>query len=294
MIKICDPGIKTKYTVADFERAIADFVGYPFAVATNTGTAALHLSLLCHMGTIIYVGIPPLCFRAVWNAVHQISAWPIYRECSRDRTIDVMNYGFPSKENHKDILDASESFGGDIPIDYRFVTLSFNWNKPVTCGSGGMILCRNSEDAAKIRLLINQCKINSVYFIHSNDTGYNYRMNDFQASMGMESLMMWPNNYLLKKLIYQRYLDADLPVVEPPKGFKWNYWITLLRTPKREKVLQAFRENDIETRAMFTPHTREFPKVNKFADETMCLPSSPGLTEEEQEKVIQVVKGVLG
>ena len=103
----------------------------------------------------------------------------------------------------------------------------------------------------------------------------------------------WPENYKRKKTIYQRYLRAGLPVIKPPSGFRWNHWITLLRTPKREKVLQAFRENDIETRAMFAPHTREFPEANKFADETMCLPSSPGLTGEEQEKVIQVVKGAL-
>ena len=293
MIKICDPGIKTKYTVADFERAIADFVGYPFAVATNTGTAALHLALRA-MGadSCETVRIPPVCFRAVVNAIAMVRARPIYDH--RDKySIDVMNYGFPAVHDYKQILDASEALGGDIPLDYQIVTLSFNWNKPITCGSGGMLLTHSGDIAAKARLWANQSKIDSTYFVHLDQIGYNYRMNDLQATMGMESLSMWPTNCLLKRLIYKRYLETDLPIIKPPEGFRWNHWITLLRTPKREAILQAFRENDIETRAMFSPHTREFPEVNKFADETMCLPSSPGLTEEEQAKVIQVVKGVL-
>lgn len=241
------------------------------------------------------VVIPPVCFRAVYNAVRMAGRGaPIYgkREGHNDVIIDVMNYGFPC-EGGGTILDASEALGGEIPADYRYCTLSFNWNKPITCGSGGMVLCRNENDAEYIRLLSNQWKKDATYFIHSSETGYNYRMNDLQASFGMESLSAWPKNHAIKQYIYERYVDADLPIVKPPDDFRWNYWITLLRTPRREKVLQAFRENDIETRAMFTPHTREFPEINKFADETMCLPSSPGLTEEEQATVIQVVKEIL-
>ena len=125
MIKICDPGIKTKYTVADFERAIADFVGYPFAVATNTGTAALHLALDALGADGETVRIPPICFRAVWNAVRLSHARPIYD--SREKlAIDVMNYGFPATHDYKQILDAAEGLGGDIPDDYQIVTLSFN------------------------------------------------------------------------------------------------------------------------------------------------------------------------
>lgn len=264
-------------------------------MATNTGTAALHLAL----ETIGYYGerkvvIPPLCFRAVYNAVRMAGREPIYaeREGHHDVVIDVMNYGFPCGEGG-DILDASEALGGEIPSGYRYCTLSFNWNKPITCGSGGMVLCQEERDEKYIRKLANQCKEDSTYFIHATETGYNYRMNDIQATTGMESLADWPKNHVLKQYIFQRYVEADLPVTKPPKDFCWNHWITLLRTPKREKVLQAFRENDIETRAMFTPHTREFPEINKFADETMCLPSSPGLTEEEQAKVIQTIRSVL-
>lgn len=240
------------------------------------------------------VYIPPICFRAVWNAVRQINATPVHH-APWDYAIVVMNYGFPfpSIRYPAEIVDASEALGGKISTRYSLVILSFNWNKPITCGSGGMVLCKSERDQNQMRLWANQCKVDSTYFKHTNTVGYNYRMNDLQATMGMESLATWPENYKRKKAIYTRYLRADLPVVKPPKDFKWNYWITLLRTPKREKVLQAFRENDIETRAMFTPHTREFPEVNKFADETMCLPSSPGLTEEEQAKVIRVVKEAL-
>lgn len=267
-------------------------MGYPFAVATNTGTAALHLALKALGVSWAKVRIPPVCFRAVWNALYLVYSQPIY-DSREGVAIDVMNYGFPATHGYKQILDASEGLGGEIPTDYQIVTLSFNWNKPITCGSGGMLLTHSGDIAAKARLWSNQSKIDSTYFVHLDQAGYNYRMNDLQATMGMESLAAWPQNFAKKKHIYHCYLDADLPVVQPPEGFRWNYWITLLRTPKREKVLQAFRENDIETRAMFAPHTREFPEVNKFADETMCLPSSPGLTEKEQAKVIQVVKGVL-
>jgi dTDP-4-amino-4,6-dideoxygalactose transaminase len=291
VIKISDPGIKTKHTVADFEQAIAKYLGYPFAVATNTGTAALYLlaKYFCGDGSIP-VQIPPLCFRAVWNAVeatiHKVCYTPsIYH-------IDVMNYGFPSAAGTH-ILDASEGFGGDIPKHYRFVTLSFNWNKPVTCGSGGMVLCQNPEDAMHIRIFINQCKLDNTYFIHVDKPGYNFRMNDLQATMGMESFSNLPFNQAMRKKHFLRYLDAGLPVIKPPKKFKWNYWVTLLRTPHRDRVLQAFMNNDIEARAMFTPHTREFPEVNKYAAETMCLPSSPSLTKEEQDKVIRIVKECL-
>lgn len=289
MIKICDPGIKTEYTVADFEWAIAEYVGYPYAVATNTGTAALHLALrrLC-VGE--KVGIPAVCFRAVWNMVVQTNFVSYQQE---KYNVDVMNYGFPAETCHGDILDASEALGGDIPDYYRFVTLSFNWNKPITCGSGGMVLCTYKDDEMKIRFWANQSKMDSTYFVHADEVGYNYRMNDLQATMGMKSLEEWPENFQKKKAIHEKYIVAGLPVVKPPGSFQWNYWITLLSTQRREKVLQAFRENDIETRAMFAPAVHDISEANKYAARQMCLPSSVNLTDEEQEKVIRVVKEAL-
>jgi dTDP-4-amino-4,6-dideoxygalactose transaminase len=293
MIKISDPGIKTQYTVTDFENAIKEYVGYPYAVATNSGTAAIFLALRNWGITSGHkVEIPPLCFRAIWNAVRQTGAQPVYKPPS-EGVIDVMNYGFPPEENHGWILDACEGLGGDIPRNYCYAILSFNWNKPVTCGSGGMVLCREKHSEWHIRHLIDQYKDDSVYFIHWDETGYNYRMNDLQATMGMQYLKMLPTHTVIRKNIYLHYLKAGLPVVKPPKGFNWNYWITLIRTPKRDKILEAFQKNDIEARAMFTPHTREFPEVNKFAAETMCLPSSPSLRQWEKEKVIKIVREIL-
>lgn len=296
MIKISDPGITTRYTVADFERAVADYVGYPYAVATNTGTAALHLALIALEVYKKEVYMPPLCFRAVYNAIMIAGGMVTFsRHNGNMPCIDVMNYGF-RPQSYVDpqaycngILDASEALGGEIQTNYRFVCLSFNWNKPITCGSGGMVLCKYFEDAFKIRLWANQGKIDPVYFLHGSPA-FNYRMNDLQATMGIESLRTWPKNLQKKISIYEDYLEAGLPIIQPPEGFKWNYWITLLRTPNRDKILRAFQENDIEARAMFAPHTREFPEVNKYAAETMCLPSSPSLTEEEQAKVIKIIK----
>ncbi len=266
-----------------------EYVGYPYAVATNTGTAALHLALLAGSPySDVKIQIPPICFRAVWNAVKQIALVPVFQEAHC--AIDVMNYGFPTEKNHGQILDASEGLGGDIPRNYQYVTLSFNWNKPVTCGSGGMVLCRDKYTEWRMRLWANQCKFEPIYFIHAESIGFNYRMNDLQATMGMQYLAALAANTVKRKAIYLRYLKAGLPVVKPPRGFRWNYWITLLRTPRRDKVLQAFQANGIEARAMFTPHTREFPKINKFAAETMCLPSSPGLSKHDQNFVIKIVK----
>jgi pyridoxal phosphate-dependent aminotransferase EpsN len=289
MIKISDPGIKTKYTVTDFENAIKEYVGYPFAVATNTGTIALQVAIEYSVKNYSEsIEIPSLCFVAVRNAVKsQTNKDPVFT--GGIHRIDVMNYGFPCKKQGE-ILDASEALGGDIPIGYEFCTLSFNWNKPVTCGSGGMILCKRAEMAWRIRRYINQGKGDDTYFIRALYGGTNGRMNDIQASMGMEWFKKLPETTTMRKAIHERYLKAKLPIVRPPKGFRWNYWITLMRTPHRERIFDAFRKNDIECRAMFTPHTHQFPDVNKYAAEVMCLPSSPGLTREEQNFVIKIVK----
>jgi perosamine synthetase len=346
--------------VERFEKMVADFLGVRYAVATSSGTAALHIALLvAGIAPDDEVLVSTLTFIASGNAIRYVGAWPVFidaepyywqmdpeqvahfleRECQwrngvlynrktgrRVRAImPVHILGHPvhlepilqlaRKYNLLVIEDAAEALGafyqgkpvgswGDIAC------LSFNGNKIITCGGGGMIVTNRAEWASYARYLTTQAKDDPLEYIH-HQIGYNYRLTNLQAALGCAQMEKLEEFISRKRIIAANYHAqlADLAGIRLPAEAPWarsTYWLyTILISNSRtygtsRKILHALREWGIQCRPLWQPlhrspaYSQLPPRVCPVADrlysQALSLPSSVNLTCEQQNIVIRKLK----
>ena len=216
------------------------------------------------------------------------------------------------------IEDATESLGarykermtgciGDIAC------FSFNGNKIITTGGGGMIVTECQEWADKARYLTTQAKDDRMEFIH-NEIGYNYRLTNVQAAMGVAQLEQLESYIAAKRRIAETY-DAvfqDLPGLTLMPNASWAYSIKWMYTMLVDEavygmdsraLLRKLHEARIETRPLWQPvhlspaHRGAFampcPVAERLKCEAISLPCSVGLTEAHQQRVIDVVRSTV-
>jgi dTDP-4-amino-4,6-dideoxygalactose transaminase len=204
--------------VAAFETAFAGYIGTRYAVATSSGTTALHLALLAHgIGPGDEVIVPPFSFVASANAIRYTGATPVFadidkdtlnlspravRACVTHRTraiVAVHLYGSPCDKAELDdisteyglalVEDACQAHGAEF--DGRRVgtfgtgCFSFYATKNMTCGEGGMITTSDPTIAERIRLLRSHGM--RVAYVHE-ELGYNHRLTDVHAAIGLAQL----------------------------------------------------------------------------------------------------------
>ena len=342
-----------------FEREVATKVGTRYAVATVSGTAALHIALLV-------AGVQPddevlvstLTFIAPANAIRYVGAWPVFidaepdywqmdpqkvttfleQECrwsngrlhnrttgrqvrailpvhilghpvDMDLILEVArNYGLVVIE------DATESLGatykgrmvgrlGDIAC------FSFNGNKIITTGGGGMIVTDNEAWARKAKYLTTQAKDDPVEFVH-NEIGYNYRLTNIQAAIGCAQLEKLDEYIAIKRRIAKAYTDAltDIPGIAPPHEAAWafsNFWLYTVLVDEAQYgvdsrgLLRRLEEHRIQARPLWQP--AHASPAHRGAVETDCstaewlnrralsLPCSVGLTPAQHDEVIRSI-----
>jgi len=323
--------------VEEFEKEFSKYIGAKYGIATFNGTTALHLALVAlGIGKDDKVLIPTLTFIAVANAVTYTGAKPVFIDshpkywCLNPDKIEekidkqtkaiiaVHLYGHPcdmdeiirisKKYNLHVIEDCAEAHGaeyngrkvGSFGIISCF---SFYGNKIITTGEGGMCLTNNEEIAEKIRLLRDHGMNPTKKYWH-DVIGFNYRMTNLQAALGVAQLKKI--DFLIEKKrqissIYQELLK-DLPIILAPempwaKNVYWLYSI-LVEKEKREKVMKYLEKKGIETRPFFYPiHTMPPYKSDltlKVAEEISArginLPSSTNLSEKQIEKIAKSLK----
>lgn len=213
--------------VDEFERRVADRTGVAYAVALSSGTAALHLGLLalgCGRGTDVV--LPSMTFAATANAVVYTGARPVFidsQESDGNVDVDLMvatidslraqgrhvaaaisvdlfgrcaNYSrlvpLLAERGVPLIEDAAEALGAhhlNIPAGSfgDCAALSFNGNKIVTTSGGGMLLTNTAEIAARARYLSTQARQPVPWYEHT-DIGYNYRLSNILAAIGIAQL----------------------------------------------------------------------------------------------------------
>ncbi|MBC8184203.1 LegC family aminotransferase [candidate division KSB1 bacterium] len=235
--------------------------------------------------------------------------------CDFEELIDVC-----LKRNIKVIEDASESLGssysqgkfagkhtgtiGDIGV------YSFNGNKIITTGGGGMIVTDNVEYAEKAKYLTTQAKDDEVRFIH-NEVGYNYRMTNVLAAIGVAQLEMLPEYIKLKKSnfqIYKKSIDkiSGLTLVETPDYADANYWFYSLQVSKSgygkdsDQLMEYLIKNEIQIRPLWYLNHLQKPfkkyqsykieKAYEMLEKTLNLPCSVNLTKVQIKKVIRLLK----
>ena len=193
---------------------------------------------------------------------------------------------------------------GDIGV------LSFNANKIITTGGGGMVVGDNEELVEKVRFLSSQAKKDTLYFIH-DEIGYNYRMLNLQAALGtsqIDQLESFIETKIKNYNIYKEELEKieGLEILPFVEGIRANHWFYSLKIDKekygigRDELLQKLVDAGIQTRPIWGLIHQQKPysacqsyKIEKalyYYDRILNLPCSSNLTEKEVYQVIEKMK----
>ena len=213
------------------------------------------------------------------------------------------------------IEDATESLGATYK-DRKVGTLgdiacfSFNGNKIITTGGGGMITTNNQTWAEKAKYLTTQAKDDPVEFVH-NEIGYNYRLTNIQAAMGLAQLEQLDAYIEKKRAIAVRYNGALkgvegitlMPQAPWVESIFWLYTILIDEQKcgmSSRDIMASLKNKDIQTRPLWNPIHKN-PcytecqayncEVSEFLHkQVLSLPSSVSLTLEQQDRVIEKMK----
>ena len=325
-----------------FEKLMADYCNAKHGIACSSGTTALHLVLLvAGIGTGDEVIIPSLSFIATANAVTYTGAKPVFVDSENETwnidpsqieqvitpktkaIIPVHLYGQPadmdpileiSKKHDLYVFeDVAEAHGakykgeivgtlGDAGV------FSFYGNKIITTGEGGMILTNDDQLASQSRLLRDHGMSKERRYWHTA-LGYNYRMTNLQASLGVAQMEKIGSILQKKKEIAQYYLESlkDLPGIVHPPDMIWSdnvHWLYTILVNKDEFgvdveiVANSLKEAGIETRPVFPPiHTQpiyntgqNLPVSENISKIGVSLPSAPNLKKDKIKNISKIIK----
>jgi perosamine synthetase len=212
------------------------------------------------------------------------------------------------------IEDAAESIGARYR-DRRVGTfgtlgaLSFNGNKVVTTGGGGMLVTADPELAERARYLSTQAKDDPVEYVHGA-VGFNYRLSNVLAAVGCAQLELVDDHIAAKRRIAARYTEAFAPVrgLTPMREAQWAYstfWLYTMLVDRDEvgidsrELLRRLGEAGIQSRPLWQPLHLSAPfadcpayrcdNAERIGRQALSLPSSVGLASSDQERVIDAV-----
>src|ERR1035438_5760797 len=183
---------------------------------------------------------------------------------------------------------------------------SFNGNKIVTCGGGGMIVTADAALAERARYLTTQAKDDAVRFVH-HEVGYNYRLTNMQAALGVAQLEQVRKFIASKKrnfLLYRAGISGvpGLSLAESPPYADCNLWLYCLQIRKedygadREALMAYLEKMGVQSRPIWhlnhlqKPYARcesyHIEAAYTLYDRTLNLPSSSNLTEDDIERIV--------
>lgn len=330
--------------IPEFEKKVADYLGVKEAVAVQSGTAAIYMSLYeSGIGPGDEVIVPALTFAATVNPILYAGATPVIVDVDRDTwnidpkkikeaitaktkaIIPVHLYGNPcsmieimdiaKKYKLYIIEDATESLGAKFKDKHTgvfgdFGCFSFNGNKLITTAGGGMVVSDNVDKIERIRYLVNQAKDKDRPGFHS-EMGFNYRMTNIQAALGLAQLEKM-DPFLSKKKVfkelYKKVLD-DLSFVSFQEKYSTaieSEWFTCIKIEKKidiSDLVQNLKKKNIPTRRIFVPlnemsYLKRYSTVcsNAFGiyNNGICLPCSTLNEKKDIEKAALIIREVLG
>jgi dTDP-4-amino-4,6-dideoxygalactose transaminase len=320
--------------VRELEERFAAFIGVRHAVATSSGTTALHLSLLANgIGAGDEVITVPFTFIASANSILYTGARPVFVDIGEDDfTIDptlieaaitprakaimpVSLYGQPAdmpaiveiadRHGLAVIEDACQSHGAQIDGrrsgSWGAGAFSFYPTKNMTSGEGGMITTDDAELAERARLL-REHGMKVRY--HHDVIGYNFRMTDVHASIGLAQLPKLEAANARRQGIAARY-DAELVGVIAPRvapGRSHVYHQYTIRVARRDEFVERLKERGVGSGIYYPiPVHRQkpylalgygdvaVPVTDRLTAEVLSIPVHPSLTDAEVDAVIAAV-----
>lgn len=235
-----------------------------------------------------------------------------------DSLLDICNtYGVPVVE------DAAEAMGSTYKGKAcgtlgKFGVYSFNGNKIITTSGGGMLLSDDVEALEKALFWATQARDPAPWYQHS-EMGYNYRMSNIVAGIGRGQLTVLDDRVKARREVFEHYKKAlgDIPGVGfmPEANYgQANRWLTVMTLESTQtsttpmQIIEALEAENIESRPVWKPmhlqplfagckyftHGDKESIADRLFESGLCLPSGSSMTEEEQQRVIRVVRGVLG
>ena len=352
--------------VARFENAIKDYSGLPSALALNSGTAALHLALrVAGVGAGDVVLASSLTFIGSVVALKYLNATPIFIDCDEFFNIDVRLlkravaeckkppkalvlthlYGNAARIDEIAALckergivlieDAAEALGSSFkgtPLGAwgDFGVYSFNGNKIITCGGGGMLVGKDAASVEKARFYSTQAREKAPHYEHL-DYGYNYRLSNVLGAIGTAQMEVLPARVAKKRQIYEWYkefLGEIFYFGEEMPNSHANRWLSVALLDFKPRELFAYervesagaKKWDIEPRickimadlAALRIETRPLWKAmhaqgafsgakaytngnsELFFKKGICLPSGTALSKENVAEICAEIKKSLG
>lgn len=181
---------------------------------------------------------------------------------------------------------------GDIGV------YSFNGNKIITTGGGGMIVSRNKEYLDKCRYLSTQAKDDTLYFIH-DEVGYNYRMTNLQAALGLAQLEQLESFINNKKENYIEYQKLGIELLSFRENIRSNYWFYTYKTDNRDELLNYLDDQNIQTRPIWKlihtlkPYEKtqayKIEKAFYYYEHILNLPCSSNLSKSDVTLVVSKI-----
>ena len=341
--------------VDKFEKLSAEFAGTQYAVATSSGTTALHTCLVMLGVTASdYVIAPNITFIATCNSIKYTGAglilidadefnWQMdlnllqefleneteqkngecfYKKngrripvimpvhvlgniCDMDRLMALAK-----KHNLVVLEDSTEALGsyykGKHAGSFGIMgTFSYNGNKIITTGGGGMIVTHNEAFAKKAKHLTTQAKSDPFEYIH-DEIGYNYRLVNVAAAVGVAQMEQLPGFLKRKKEIIAFYKNelnsiADISWQQVNDDVNPNWWLPTIKTTKQRQVLKLLNDAKMQSRPFWVPMNQ----LRMFKDEiyyhktdrsdfiyTHCLsiPCSTNITQADLKAVADKIK----
>ena len=300
------------------------------------------MSFIASVNPIVYQGATPVFFDVEpqsWNMNPDLVAETLAARVRQRRPLPkalilVHNLGFPADaesiigqcERHgvPVIEDAAESLGarwrGGRFSDRHtgtagvFGCFSFNGNKIITSGGGGMLVASNKKHAERARHLATQARCPGNAYLH-DAVGFNYRLGNIAAAVGLAQLEQLDGFLKKKQAIAERYQRAfrDMSAIGSPRAHDWaqpNHWLyTVMLEPGAypsgpRGLAAALARARIESRPTWVPLFRQpmftdYPRVggdvaDAIAAQSLSLPSSVGLPPRDQDRVIRTIAATLG
>jgi len=343
--------------VDQFEKMTAAFAGTRYAVATSSGTTALHICLLMTgVGTQDYVIAPNITFIATCNAIKYTGADPILIDtdagswqmdlnllqsfleneteqrngfchlkkdgrripvlmpvhvlgniCDMDRLMAL------AATHHLTVIeDSTEALGsfykGKHAGSFGLLgTFSYNGNKIITTGGGGMIVTDDEALAKRAKHLTTQAKSDPFEYRH-DEIGYNYRLGNVAAAMGVAQMEQLPG-FLARKLeiiaLYKKELEGvgDIGFQQVSDTVMPNWWLPTISTEKQREVLKVLNDHQMQSRPFWVPMNQLpmfveniFVQTHNVSDAVyrrcLSIPCSTNISNEEILAVCDKIKGV--
>lgn len=208
------------------------------------------------------------------------------------------------------IEDASESLGSTLNGVHsgnfgKTGCFSFNGNKIITTGGGGMLVTNDQQLAAKAKHLTTQAKADKFEYIH-DDIGYNYRLVNLLAAMGVAQMEKLPAFIEKKQQINEFYRSqleqtGDIRFQQVTQGVNANQWLFTVLTQHQPALVEHLTKQKIQVRPLWLPMNRlDMFKEDRYYTQQDCsgtvyqqsisLPCSTNITQEELEKVVHSIK----